>query len=114
MNKKLTNFNKKDLAVSEKNRTFANDIDDEPTALATDVGKPIPILSGEVAIRFIENAKKAEREAERRRNEFPTLEELKKQLVVQKFFLDDEKRKIEERIEKIKELEKKIKFLETN
>lgn len=42
----------------EKNSTFAN----EPTALANDIGKDIPILKGEDAERFIKEIEKVEKE----------------------------------------------------
>jgi hypothetical protein len=107
--KLLKKINNKNLVKCEKNRTFAND--EEPTALATDVGKPIPILSGEAASCFLQNMKKAEEEAERRRNIPPTIEQLEKQLMYEEFFLEDDLRGIEERKERISNLRNKIKFL---
>lgn len=107
--KLLKKINNKNLVKCEKNRTFAND--EEPTALATDVGKPIPILSGEAASCFLRNMKKAEEEAERRRNIPPTIEQLEKQLMYEEFFLEDDLRGIEERKERISNLRNKIKFL---
>lgn len=112
MSKILTKFNKKNLDELKKNRIFAQD--DEPTALAIDSGKPIPTLSGDVAIRFLERAAAVEAEAKKRMNETPTLESLKRELSFQKFFLESEERQIEERKKKIADLEKKIKELETN
>jgi hypothetical protein len=105
----LRKFKKRNLAKSESFRTFA---DEEPTALATDVGKPIPILSGESARIFLERARQVEEEAKRRMNEPPTLEGLKRELTFQKFFLESEERRLQERKDKIKDLENKIKDLE--
>ena len=96
--------------MSKKNRKFATD--DEPTALATDVGKDIPTLSGESARLFLERAAKVEEEAKKRMNEPPTLESLKRDLAFQKFFLESQERELEERKNRIKDLEDKIKKLE--
>jgi DNA repair exonuclease SbcCD ATPase subunit len=105
----LRKFKKRNLAKSESFSTFA---DEEPTALAIDVGKPIPILSGESARIFLERARQVEEEAKRRMNEPPTLEGLKRELTFQKFFLESEERQLQERKDKIKDLENKIKDLE--
>ena len=105
----LTKIKKKNLAMSEKNRTFASD---EPTALAVDSGRPIPTLTGESARIFLERAAKVEEEAKKRMNEPPTLEGLKRELTFQKFFLESEERQLRERKNKIKDLENKIKDLE--
>ena len=96
------------FAKSEKIRTFAQDEYDEPTALATDVNKPTPTLTGESAIRFLERAKAVEEEVKKQMNEPPTLEFLQRELEFQKFFLEEDRRKIVEREKKIEELEKKI------
>jgi len=104
--KVLTTINKKSFANSKKVRTFAND--DEPTALATDVGKAIPILRGKAAEHFLERAAKVEEEAKRRMNEPPSLEFLERELTFNKFFLEEDLRKVEERKNKIKDLENKI------
>ena len=105
--KRLTKIKEKNLAMSEKNRIFASD-NDEPTALAVDSGKPIPTLTGESARIFLERAAKVEEEAKKRMNESPTLESLKRELTFQKFFLESEERQLQERKEKIKYLENKI------
>ena len=107
----LTKIKEKNLAMSKKNRIFAFD-DDEPTALAIDSGKPIPTLTGESARRFLERAAKVEEEAKKRMNESPTLEDLKRELSFQKFFLESEERQIAERKNTITNLENKIKDLE--
>ena len=77
-NKLLRKINKKNFVKSEKIRTFAQDYDDEPTALAIDSGKPIPTLTGESAIRFLERAAAVEEEVKRRMNEPPSLEFLQR------------------------------------
>ena len=105
--KLLTKFKAERFAKSKKFRTFAKD--DEPSAFATDVGKGIPTLTGKSAQLFLERAAKVEAEAKRRMNEPPTLESLERELKFQKFFLESDKRVVEEREEKIKKLEEKIK-----
>lgn len=107
----LTKIKKKNLAMSEKNRIFASD-DDEPTALAVNSGRPIPTLTEESARIFLERAAKVQEEAKRRMNEPTTLELLKRELRIQKFFLESEERQLQERKNKIKDLENKIKDLE--
>ena len=110
-NKLLRKFNSKNFAKSEKIRTFAQDEYVEPSALAIDTGRPIPTLTGESAIRFLERAKAVEEEAKRRMNEPPTLESLERELSFQKFFLEEDERRLLERKQKIEELEKKIEEL---
>ena len=107
-NEILTKIKEEKLAKSKKIRTFASDC--EPTALATDVGKPI-ILSGESACRFLQRMKEADEAAERKRNAPPTIEELEKQLMYEEFFLEDDLRAIEVRKERINKLKDKIKIL---
>jgi hypothetical protein len=104
----LRKFNKKNFAKTENFRNFASDC--EPTALATDIGKPI-ILSGESACRFLQRMKEVDEAAERRRNTPPTIEELEKQLMYEEFFLEDDLRAIEVRKERINKLKDKIKIL---
>lgn len=103
----LTKIKKKNLAMSEKNRTFASD-DDEPTALAVDSGRPIPTLTGESARIFLERAAKVEEEAKKRMNEPPTLEDLKRKLTFQKFFLENEERQLQKMKDNIKDLERQL------
>jgi len=106
----LTKFKEKIFVVSKKNRIFATD--DEPTALATDVGKDIPILNGESARLFLESAAKVEEEVNKRMNEPITLESLKSDLAFQKFMLESQENELKKRKNKIKDLENKIKILE--
>ena len=101
----LTKIKKKNLAMSEKNRTFASD---EPTALAVDSGRPIPTLTGESARIFLERAAKVEEEAKKRMNEPPTLEDLKRKLTFQKFFLENEERQLQKMKDNIKDLERQL------
>ena len=103
----LRKFKAKSFAKSKKFRTFAND--SEPSALATDVGKVIPTLTGESARRFLENARKVEIEAEKRKNEPPSLEWLEKELTFNKFILDQDIDNVKSRYKRICELEDKIK-----
>lgn len=101
----LTKIKKKNLVMSEKNRTFASD---EPTALAVDSGRPIPTLTGESARIFLERAAKVEEEAKKRMNEPPTLEGLKRKLTFQKFFLENEERQLQKMKDNIKDLERQL------
>lgn len=110
--KRLTKIKEKNLAMSEKNRIFASDDDSEPTALAVDSGKPIPTLTGESAIRFLERAARVEEEARKAMSKPPSLEFLKRELTFKKFFLETEERQLEERKKEIADLENKIKDLE--
>lgn len=105
----LRKFKKRNLAKSESFRTFA---DEEPTALAVDSGRPIPTLSGESARIFLERAKQAEEEAEKRRNQPPSLDALKQELAMNKFFLEQDIDNVKARYDKICKLEDKIKELE--
>lgn len=96
------------LGKSKKIRTFATYDDDEPTALATDVGKPTPILRGEDAERFIRNMEEAERIAEERKSIPKSKEELEKELHFKKWIYDFEKRKLEDLEKEITDLEKEL------
>lgn len=78
----------------------------EPTALATDVGKCIPILEGEVAERFIEMAERNYQESLNRRE--PTIEELKERLSMKKLMLNFEEDRLNNLRKEIKDLEKRI------
>ena len=106
----LTKIKSNNFANSKKLRNFASE-NDEPTALANDFGKPIPILTGESACRFLQKAIEAEEEAKKRRNTPLTLEQLEQQLSFEEFFLQDDLRAIKEREERIRNLKNKIKEL---
>lgn len=105
----LRNFNKKNFAKTEKIRNFTSE-NDEPSALACGF-KPIPILSGDAAVRFLERAKQVEEEARKQRNKPLTLEQLEKQLMYEEFFLEDDRRTLREREDRIENLKNKIKEL---
>lgn len=64
--------------MSKKKITFATDLDEEPTAFATFPQNGIPILTGEVAERFVRMAEENERKAEEMRNKPLTKEEAEK------------------------------------
>jgi hypothetical protein len=53
----------KNFVDKEKNRIFVED--DEPSVLANGC-KPIPTLTGDAAVRFLEKAREVEEEYERR------------------------------------------------
>ena len=85
---------------------FAQEFDDEPVgALATDVGKEIPVLRGEDAERFIRNMELAEREAEERSKRPKTRQELESEISIKKMLLDFQEREVEELRKEIKKLE---------
>ena len=92
--------------MSEKNNTFAQNMNDydEPTALATDSGLGIPILTGDAAERFVRMAEENERKAHEKEKEPMTLEEAKKELSYNKMFLEMAKNNVktyEDRINKL-------------
>ena len=103
----LRKFKNKSFAKSEKIRNFTSE-NDEPSALACGF-KPIPILSGDAAVRFLERAKQVEEEARKQRNKPLTLEQLEKQLMYEEFFLEDDRRALREREDRIENLKNKIK-----
>ena len=85
---------------------FAQDFDNEPVgALATDVGKEIPVLMGEEAERFIRNMELAERKAEERSKRPKTRQELESEISIKKMLLDFQEREVEELRKEIKKLE---------
>ena len=109
MSKFLRNIKKKYFARSKKISTFANDDDDEPTALAfTDFTKPSPILKGKDAERFIKNMEEAEKMAEENASIPKSKERLEKELHFKKWIYDFEKRKLKDLEQEIKELEKEL------
>jgi hypothetical protein len=112
--KKLTDMEKKydkNLVDKEKNRIFVED--DEPSVLANGC-KPIPTLTGDAAVRFLEKAREVEEEYERRMKEPPSLEKLKQEYSYGKIILEMEKNSLELREKKLNELQNKIKELEAN
>lgn len=91
--------------MSEKKIIFAENYD-EPTALAfTDFTKPLPILEGEDAEKFLKNMEEAERKAEERAKKPMTIDKAKRLLSFNKFMLDYENGKVEEIKKEIKKLE---------
>lgn len=101
----LTLFNTKNLCMSKKNITFATDLDEEPTALATFPKNGIPVLNGEVAERFVRMAEENERKAKEMRSKPLTKEEAEKEVGFKRIILEYKKNEI-------KQLEKEIKKLE--
>jgi len=95
--------------MSKKNNTFANVIEDEPTALAyTDFTKPMPILEGEDAERFLRIMEENERKAKERAKQPMALEEAENRLSYYKIILQFEKDKINDIEKEIKDLEEYI------
>jgi predicted nuclease with TOPRIM domain len=102
----LRKFRKKNFAKSEKFRTFA---DEEPTALAyTDFSKPMPILEGEDAERFIRIMEENDRKAAEKAKLPPTREELERELSCSKIMLDFQEREVEQLRNRIKDLETQL------
>lgn len=94
------------MVEQEKNPIFAND--EEPSALATDVGKYIPPLSGSDASRFIEMMRKNSEYYEQHKDDEPTKEELEKTLAMKKVMLKFQEENIRKEKEYIKKLEEKL------
>jgi len=96
------------LVMSDKFCNFApdNDYEDPVGALATDVGKNIPVLEGEDAERFILMMEENERKAAERAKLPPTKEEIERRLSCAKIMYDFQKRQLEELEQEIKRLEK--------
>ena len=102
-------FFKKDFAKQKNISTFAENSDDEPTALATDFGKPI-VLSGKSAEDFERRMHEVEKEAEYRRlhPKEKTLEELKKNLSYEEIMLGIYLNNIDLRRKRIEHIKKQI------
>lgn len=100
-------MNNKNFAKSEKKRIFA-ELDEEPTALATDIGKPIPILKGKDAIRFEKLARQTEQDYEKRKNVPQSLEQLQQQLQMEQMMYDFSLKQLKERENKITKLKNLI------
>ena len=102
-------FFKKDFAKQKNISTFAENSDDEPTALATDFGKPI-ILSGKSAEDFERRMHEVEKEAKYRRlhPKEKTLEELKKNLSYEEIMLGIYLKNIDLRRKRIEHIKKQI------
>jgi hypothetical protein len=109
MNKLLRKFKSKSFAKSKKFRNFTSDY--EPTVLANGC-KPIPTLTGDAAIRFLERAREVEEEYKKRMKEPPSLEKLKQEYSYGKMILEMEKNSLELRERELNELQNKIKELE--
>lgn len=107
----LTKIKADNFAKSKKFRNFASDY--EPSVLANGC-KPIPTLTGDAAVRFLEKAREVEEEYERRMKEPPSLEKLKQEYSNGKMILEMEKNSLELREKKLNELQNKIKELEEN
>ena len=114
--------------MSKKSITFASDNDEEPTALAnsqyadndydddpvgalayTDFTKPVPVLNGEDAERFLLMMEENERKAAERAKRPMTIEEAKKKLLYEKMFLEMKENEVKEMKDRIKKLEEYIK-----
>jgi DNA repair exonuclease SbcCD ATPase subunit len=114
--------------MSKKSVTFASDNDEEPTALAnsqyadndydddpvgalayTDFTKPVPVLEGKDAERFIRMMEENERKAAERAKRPMTVEEAKKELSYEKMFLKMKENEVKEMKDRIKKLEEYIK-----
>lgn len=89
----------------KKSHTFAQELDEEPTALATFPKNGIPVLTGDAAERFLRMAHENEEKAEKKKNQPITKEEAEKIIGFKKMMLEFER-------DKIKDLEKEIKKLE--
>ena len=99
--------------MSKINDTFAQKYYDdyEPAALAIDIGKPIPILTGKSAERFVQMAEENERKARERAKKPMTLQEAKDQIAYNKMFMESAMSSVKYYEEKIKKLEEYIKTI---
>lgn len=99
--------------MSKKNNIFAqnNDEDYEPSALAIDSGRGIPILTGKSAERFLRMAEENEKKARERAKEPLTLQEAKDQIAFNKMFMESAMSSVKYYKEKIKKLEDYIKTI---
>lgn len=106
----FNSFFQKNFAKRKNISTFAENSDNEPTALATDVGKPI-VLSGKSAEDFERRMHEVEKEAEYRRlhPKEKTLEELKNNLSYEEIMLGVHLRNIDLRRKRIENIKKQIK-----
>lgn len=95
----------------KKISTFAHDYEDEPTALANDIGKDIPIIKGKDAERFLKIMEENEKKV--KQHSTPTLKELRNCYSYSKLILDLKQREVKELENKIRNLEKQIKEVET-
>lgn len=89
---------------SEKSITLAQ-LNDEPTALATDSGKVWPILEGKDAERFLRIMEDNERKAKEKAKRPMTKEEAETALIHKKIIYELEKSNLEKLEEEIKRLE---------
>ena len=105
----FNSFFQKNFAKRKNISTFAENSNNEPTALATDVGKPI-ILSGKSAEDFERRMHEVEKEAEYRRlhPKEKTLEELKKILSYEEIMLGIHLKNVYSRRKKIENIKKQI------
>jgi len=92
----------------KKSHIFANENDNEPTALATFPKNGIPVLSGEVAERFLRIAHENEERAKKRKNKPITKEEAERMIGFKKIMLEYEKNNVKNLEEEIKKLEEII------
>ena len=74
----------------KKSHIFASENDNEPTALATFPKNGIPVLSGEVAERFLRIANENEERAKKRKNKPITKEEAESVIDIFKSAIADE------------------------
>jgi flagellar motility protein MotE (MotC chaperone) len=94
--------------MSENLSNFANDFDDDPVGgLAyTDFSKPMPVLEGEDAERFVRMMEENEKKAKERAKRPKTKAEIESELSIKKMILDYELREIENLKKDIEKLEK--------
>jgi DNA repair exonuclease SbcCD ATPase subunit len=113
MSKKSTTFaeNYEEPTALANSQYADKDYDDDPVgALAyTDFTKPVPVLEGKDAERFIRMMEENERKAAERAKRPMTVEEAKKELSYEKIFLEMKENEIKKMKDSIKKLEEYIK-----
>lgn len=107
---RLTKIKEKFFDMKKKNSNFANEYDDDPVgALAfTDFTKPVPVLEGEDAERFVRMMEENERKARERAKQPKTKAELESELAIMRMMYEYEERELNNLKNKIEKLEKEL------
>ena len=107
---RLTKFKEKFFVMKKKNSNFANEYDDDPVgALAfTDFTKPVPVLEGKDAERFVRMMEENERKARERAKQPKTKAELESELAIMRMMYEYEERELNNLKNNIEKLEKEL------
>ena len=96
--------------MKKKNSNFANEYDNDPVgALAfTDFTKPVPVLEGEDAERFVRMMEENEKKARERAKQPKTKAELESELAIMRMMYEYEERELNNLKNNIEKLEKEL------